>query len=336
MEPRPAPTDPFIITGGDPAGIGPELLASLAPAWQAQSRPVLYFATAGPGHVESVVRAAGSGSVLLGDTEPDRPWSGLCIVVVGSDRDRESILPGRPSPVSGRLALLALDRAIVAARGGTAGMLTAPLSKEWVVRSGAEGFRGHTDYLADAFHRRVLMLMHGDSISAIPLTIHIPLSDVPASLLTELKDRDPLPLLFQLARLPAFRGSRWAMLGLNPHAGEGGVLGREEVEWLAAIVAHWRQAGLPVEGPLPADGVFLPGVRDQFRLFLGCYHDQVLVPFKALEGRRGINCTIGLPFVRTSPDHGTAFELAGRGIADHESIRRAWEFLAQSAEEASA
>ena len=333
MEPKHDLPDPLIITGGDPAGLAPELLASIASAIATGTDRVVYFCTGNERHVDDFVGHLGSPAEyrVEHDCTPRAPGGGILIIPVGERGDREAIRPGSPSEQSGRLALLALECGIAWARLGTAGMLTAPLSKEWVSRAGAPAFTGHTGHLAQAFSRSVVMLMHGERISVIPLTIHVPLAAVPTLLRRETENTELLPLLQAVAQLAPFQGRKWALLGLNPHAGEGGHLGTEEVEWLCDLAAAWRRQGLQVEGPIPADAAFLPEVRDEYRVFLGCYHDQVLVPFKALEGRRGINCTIGLPFIRTSPDHGTGFAIAGKAKGDPGSMLLAWEFLLRNA-----
>ena len=308
--------------------MGPELIVRMAGSIAASAQPVVYFCTGNEDHLGQFVQGLGPGAAWHIQSEPrEQVEAQILIVPVGDGLHREETKAGSPSAESGRLALLALDLAIARARRGTAGLLTAPLSKEWVARAGARDFAGHTGYLAEAFQRRVIMLMHGDDISVIPLTIHIPINAVSAALKTELLERDPIRLLLAVAGLPVFRGQPWALLGLNPHAGEGGLLGTEEVDWLSHVAAGWQRMGLPVQGPIPADAAFLPDVRHEFRILLGCYHDQVLAPFKALAGHRGINCTIGLPFLRTSPDHGTAFGIAGKGCADPESMLLAWDFL---------
>jgi 4-hydroxythreonine-4-phosphate dehydrogenase len=243
----------------------------------------------------------------------------------------DEVAPGASGAAGGRLAFGALRLAAdEIAREAPLGLLTAPVSKEWIARGVGIDFPGHTDYLAERFDSPVMMLMHGRRNSVVPLTIHIPLRDVPGTLRRVLDDPKTLDLLRRIHRIPEYSGGdgrRWALCGLNPHAGEGGHLGREEVDFMDAIAERWRKAGLPVDGPLPADAVFMGRSRDRYRLMLACYHDQGLAPFKALEGIEGVNCTIGLPFVRTSPDHGTGFDIAGRGLADPGSMRRALEVL---------
>lgn len=235
---------------------------------------------------------------------------------------------GSPGRGSGMLAFEALRCGVdYIEQESCAGLLTAPISKEWVCRAIEREFPGHTDYLADRFHTNVLMLMHSDRFSVVPLTIHIPLAAVPEQLKRIVEDDSTLELLMRLARMESYRNRRFAVCGVNPHSGEGGMLGREESDFLDRAVDRWRERGLPVDGPLPADAAFLEENRREYRLILCGYHDQALVPFKALEGRNGVNVTIGLPFLRTSPDHGTAFSLAGSGTCDPTSIRNALHLL---------
>ncbi|MBI3395812.1 MAG: 4-hydroxythreonine-4-phosphate dehydrogenase PdxA, partial [Spirochaetia bacterium] len=180
------------------------------------------------------------------------------------------------------------------------------------------GLEGHTDFLADFFKRDVLMLLHGDLVSVIPLTIHVPLRDVPGRLREALDRPATFKVLSSLLEWPEFQKTRWALCGMNPHAGEEGHLGTEEIDFMNEAAARFRAGGLPLEGPVAADSAFMPEDR-KYRLVLSAYHDQGLGPFKAIEGRGGINVTVGLPFFRASPDHGTAFEIAGKGIADPHS-----------------
>lgn len=188
------------------------------------------------------------------------------------------------------------------------------------------GFLGHTEFLSEYFGKPVLMLMHGKHLSVIPITVHVPLMQTASALKKKMHDPQFLANLKLLAGWEEL-GPRWALCGLNPHAGEGGLLGSEELDFMAERADHWRREGLPVDGPLASDGIFQQFHEGRYRLVLAAYHDQGLIPFKALEGRNGVNCTVGLPFVRTSPDHGTAFDLAGKNQADPSSFLSAFELL---------
>ncbi len=226
-------------------------------------------------------------------------------------REAAPITAGRPGPHTGALSFAALKLACdFALEHGCSGLVTLPLSKEWVAKSLRPDFRGHTEYLAERFQSNVLMLMHGREFSVVPITVHIAVDEVPAALRQRLAEPAFLELLQQLQRLPEYGGARWAMCGLNPHCGDGGTIGREELDFLNDFCEDLRQRGFPLEGPKPADTLFMESVRRRYRLIFSCYHDQGLIPFKAFEGAYGVNATIGLPIVRTSPDHGTAFDLA--------------------------
>lgn len=222
-----------------------------------------------------------------------------------------NVTSGEPGPHTGALAFAALKLACdYALEHGCAGLVTLPLSKEWVAKSLRPDFRGHTEYLAERFGSNVLMLMHGREFSVVPVTVHIAIAEVPAALRRRLAEPAFVELLEHLRRIPEYGGARWAMCALNPHCGDGGTIGTDELDFLNGFCDDLRSRGFPLEGPLSADTLFMESVRRRYRLIFSCYHDQGLIPFKAFEGAHGVNATIGLPIVRTSPDHGTAFDLA--------------------------
>lgn len=339
------PSPLVFLTGGDPAGIAPEVVEK-ALHDVALNRPLIYLHSAGAVDARRLCsRSDLRGRMLPADPDAlaaelrriaDTNDVGLWLIDVSSRSGLPgceadvSVRPGQPGVESGLLAFRALHIACdLIQQHGCRALVTAPLSKEWVARSGQGGFSGHTGYLADFFRSRVVMLMHGEHFSVIPLTEHLPLRSVSGALremLTGSASSDGLvDLLARLATAVPFRGRSVALCGLNPHSGEGGLIGGEEEEFLIPFVARLRERGVSIDGPLPADTLFMPGIRQKYRLMLSCYHDQGLIPFKALEGERGINVTIGLPFLRTSPDHGTAYGIAGQGRADATSMRRALE-----------
>lgn len=343
------PTAPILITGGDPAGVAPELLLQLAAdlaqeqsvrralsATPDSTPSVIYFASAGTRHIEEFLQLcvgleidARCISFTALQDAPIRP--GVSIVDVRRavpGAETFEARAGQPDATGGRLAFAALKAACdYATSESAAGILTAPLSKEWVARGGQRDFRGHTEYLAARFDRDVLMLMHGQNFSVIPLTVHVALAHVPGLLRQRLVDPTIPRLLEELAAGPAYTGQRFAMCGLNPHCGDGGLFGTEDQEFIGDWCTALRERGIPLDGPLPADTLFTDGVRQRYRLILSCYHDQGLIPFKALEGHAGVNATIGLPIPRTSPDHGTAFDIAGQGLASAESLRAAYRVI---------
>ena len=305
------------ISLGDPSGIGPEVTAAALalPRVRRALRPVLFGDGPTLARFPLFARYAQVQGAL------DAPPAGATVVEVSRLAERER-RPGRPSLAGGRAQYAYVQAAIAAARAGHVDALcTAPVSKEQISRAGIP-FMGHTEVLAEAFGREVLMLMDGPRLRVALATNHVPISQLPALLSVEglfaqlqLLSRSLAPLL---ARRP-----RLAVLGLNPHAGEGGLLGREEVEVIAPAVRRARAARLDVTGPLPADGLFAhfgAERRSASRPFpydavLAMYHDQALIPAKALDFVRTVNVTQGLPVPRTSPDHGTAYALAGKGEA---------------------
>lgn len=333
------------LSGGDPAGIAPEVVEKALRDIELV-RPLIYLHNAGEASLRRLMAGGGHAARLLPAdplalsaeldqiAEEGRP--GLWLLDVASRSALPgcdaalSVSPGQAGPDSGALAYRALHVACsLIARHGCRALVTAPLSKEWVARAAQPTFSGHTGFLADFFDCRVIMLMHGDAFSVIPLTEHVPLRDVSSTLrrmLTDTPGSDRLiDLLVALGQQSPFQDRPMALCGLNPHCGEGGLIGGEEEDYLTPFVSRLRARGVSIEGPLPADTLFMPAIRQKYRLMLACYHDQGLIPFKALEGERGINVTIGLPFLRTSPDHGTAYALAGQGRADATSMRRALE-----------
>ncbi len=239
--------------------------------------------------------------------------------------------PGLLSADAGRAAYDAIVRAVADARGGTIDAIaTAPINKEAFALAELP-WKGHTDLLAHLTQTpRVAMMFYAETLRVVLATVHIPLADVPRSL-----TRDTVEFTIDLAarELPRFGYARprLALAGLNPHAGEHGVIGREEQDVLRPAVEACRARGVDVTGPWPGDTVFGRAVRGEFDAVVACYHDQGLIPVKLLAFGRAVNVTLGLPIVRTSVDHGTAFDIAGRGIADHSSLVEAVRLAARLA-----
>jgi 4-phospho-D-threonate 3-dehydrogenase / 4-phospho-D-erythronate 3-dehydrogenase len=269
------------ITAGDPAGIGPEIAAKAAADWR--------------------VRAACE--PVIYDTTPATP-----------------VPVGQVSPQAGRAAFEAVVRAVEDARRHVVqAIATAPVNKAAFAAAGL-GWKGHTDLLAHLCGvSDVAMMFHSPKLRVVLATVHVPLRDVPR-LLT--RDLVLSTLRLTAQELPYFGVDRprLAVAGLNPHAGEGGLMGHEDADVLVPAVREAVHEGLNVVGPLPADTVFVRAVRGEFDCVLACYHDQGLVPVKLLSFGTSVNVTLGLPIVRTSPDHGTAFDIAGQGVADAGSM----------------
>ncbi len=306
---------PVVMTCGDPAGIGPELAAACAAradlprfAWIGDPRHL----PAGTVWAEVDVPAAvaGLGSGVLGVIRLEFPAPAV---------------PGRPDPANAPCVIAAIDRAVALARDGAAGaVVTAPVAKA-VLKSGA-GFAhpGHTEYLAHlGGGAEVAMMLAAPGLRVVPATIHIPLADVPAALTPAALERAIRITRAALIRDFGIPAPRIAVAGLNPHAGESGTMGREEIAVMAPVLECLRAEGFDLKGPLPADTMFHPEARAGYDAAVCAYHDQALIPLKTLDFHGGVNVTLGLPFVRTSPDHGTAFDIAGRGIARSDSLAAA-------------
>lgn len=219
---------------------------------------------------------------------------------------------GNPSIVSGKVAFASLIKAIELQKQFGGDIITLPLSKEWVIASGVKNFQGHTEVFAEKYKTKTFMLMHGKKLKVIPLTTHIPLKNVS----TSLAKLNIVPLAKAILNARLLNISRIGFCGLNPHAGENGKIGTEEITVIRPLIEKMKNLGLFVEGPISADSIFIPEISKNYDLILACYHDQGLIPFKSMEGKNGINVTLGLDFLRVSPDHGTAFDIAGKNIAD--------------------
>jgi 4-hydroxythreonine-4-phosphate dehydrogenase len=219
--------------------------------------------------------------------------------------------------------------------GSAAAIVTNPVSKAALQRVGF-GHPGHTEFLGELAEVwgaacRPVMMMVAPDLRTVPVTIHIPLVDVPAALTTELIVTTGMIVAADLARRFRVPRPRLAVAGLNPHAGESGTMGREDATIIAPAIAALQAAGIAAAGPLPADTMFHEAARAKYDAALCMYHDQALIPVKALAFAETVNVTLGLPFVRTSPDHGTAFDIAGKGVADPTSLAAALRLAAQLA-----
>ncbi|ATB30505.1 4-hydroxythreonine-4-phosphate dehydrogenase [Melittangium boletus DSM 14713] len=242
-------------------------------------------------------------------SRPTRPT--VCVVTELAEKDRR---PGHPTRRGGQAQYAYVQAAIAAARAGQVDALcTAPVSKEQISRAGIP-FMGHTEVLADAFGREVLMLMDGPRVRVALATNHVPLVEV-SRLLTVERLVAQLQLLSRSLVPVVGHAPRIGVLSFNPHAGEGGLLGREEVEVITPAIRRARRLRVDAHGPLAADGLFARVNDFPYDVVLAMYHDQGLIPAKALDFERTVNVTLGLPVPRTSPDHGTAYDIAGKGQA---------------------
>ncbi|PJZ24280.1 4-hydroxythreonine-4-phosphate dehydrogenase [Leptospira hartskeerlii] len=308
---------PILITEGDPCGIGPEILQMSRERLNilSQQRQILLI-------------SSNSSLSYPGWQEIKDPFSihspGLYLWRTSAitSSEQKSLLVGKPSAASGKAAFASLEEAVRIQKKIGGNLITLPLSKEWVIKSGVKKFIGHTEYLAEVYKKRTYMLMAGRELNVLPLTTHVPLKKVPSYL-----KKIHLSSFISAVRSAPISKGKIAFLGLNPHAGEGGKVGDEEKKILMPIILKMRKAGLDVTDPLSADGAFSETSRAKYSLFLACYHDQGLIPFKMWEGKFGVNVTLGLDFIRVSPDHGTAFDIAGLGKADPESFLQCLEWV---------
>ena len=231
-----------------------------------------------------------------------------------------SFVPGVLSAAAGRAAYETIVRAVEDAQGGVVeAIATAPISKE-AFRLAGLPWRGHTDLLAHLTGARsVAMMFYADALRVVLATIHIALAEVPKALTSDVMEAT---IRLTSCAMPRFGYTRprIAVAGLNPHAGEHGLFGREEETTIRPAIETCRTSGIDVSGPFPGDTVFVRAQRGEFDVVVACYHDQGLIPVKLLAFGQAVNVTLGLPIVRTSVDHGTAFDIAGRGIADPQSM----------------
>ena len=313
---------PVGITLGDAAGIGPEIIVK---CWMAGlPAPAVVYGDAG-----ALARAAAALAAPINVVAIDTLAQARCradvIEVLGSGAALPADLPpGRVDARAGRVAYDAVTRAIDDALAGTLrAIVTAPLNKASMHAAGLD-FPGHTEILAERSNTRdYAMMLANDALRVLLVTIHIPLAAVPAAITFEAELR-AIRLADRACRQLGIARPRVAVAGLNPHAGEQGKFGREDLDTIAPAIAAACAAGIDASGPWPGDTVFMRARRGEFDIVVAQYHDQGLIPVKYLGVDEGVNVTVGLPFVRTSVDHGTAFDIAGRGIADPASLQAAF------------
>jgi 4-hydroxythreonine-4-phosphate dehydrogenase len=298
---------PVLLTCGDPAGIGPEIAAK---AW-----------------------AAGERFVWIGDPRHLPPGTDWCEVAEGESptagpmavlrQDFPNLaLAGSPIGANAASIVAVIERAVRLVQSGKgAAICTAPINKKALKDGAGFAFPGHTEFLAAlAGVDRVVMMLACPGLRVVPATIHIPISDVPAAL-TEGVLEDTIRITHAgLIRDFGLASPRIVVAGLNPHAGEGGAMGWEDERMIRPLVKRLAAEGISITGPWPADTMFHAKARAGYDVAVCAYHDQALIPIKTIDFAGGVNVTLGLPFVRTSPDHGTAYDIAGQGKADPSSL----------------
>jgi 4-hydroxythreonine-4-phosphate dehydrogenase len=339
--PLPANILPLALTQGDPSGIGPELTVK---AWlKTHDKPDAppFLAVANPDRLAAIARDLDlkvpvkfvAGAEAAPVFRHALPVYALNHCVAGR--------PGTPDVTDAAGTIASIETCVRLIHAGEASaIVTNPISKELFYRA---SFRhpGHTEFLAELAERyfgervRAVMLIWSPQLAVVPATIHVPLARAPALLTRELLVETGLIVARGLASRFGIKNPRLAFTGLNPHAGEGGSMGREEIEVIAPALADLAAAGVAVSGPHAADSLFRPSARKSYDAVVAMYHDQALIPVKTVAFARAVNVTLGLPLIRTSPDHGTAFGIAGKGIADPASLIAALRLAGKLARRAS-
>jgi len=327
------------VSLGDPAGVGPELIAEAWARRDAERLPQ-FLVAGGAGVLRDAGARRGIALPIERITDPreaaDVFGHALPVLVAAADA---SYAPGEPGEDGARLALASLElAATLAVEGHASALVTGPTAKAELAAIGF-AFPGQTEYVAEASRvpsDDAVMMLAGPHLRTVPMTVHCPLAEVPARLSIRLIHRRAMIVARALVRDFGIAAPRIAICGLNPHAGEKGRMGREEIEIIGPAIAALRADGIDATGPHPADTLFAPHLRRSYDVAIAMYHDQALIPLKALDFDEGVNVTLGLPIVRTSPDHGTAFDIAGKGVASPgamiAAIRMAGEMAARRAQ----
>ena len=320
---------PLALTMGEPAGIGGEIALA---AWLKGGLPP-FFLIDDANRLEQLAARLGWSVPIRAIAEPEEAARVTdCLPVLHRPLPAPAV-PGRPDTVNSLAVIGAIELAVRLVREGRAGaVVTNPIHKESLYQAGFS-FPGHTEFLAAlAGVERVVMLLSSPALNVVPVTIHQPLREAIAGL--------TIADIVETGRIvdAGFRRDfgigrpRLALAGVNPHAGEGGSLGREDLDIVAPAVAALQREGIAAVGPLAADTLFHAEARARYDVALCMYHDQALIPIKTLDFHGGVNVTLGLPFIRTSPDHGTAFGIAGTGAARPDSLIAALHLAAKMAE----
>ncbi len=304
---------PIALTCGEPAGIGPELAVA---ARRLLGADLPFFWIGDPGHLPAgtairEIFAAADALTVPADLLPVLPH-----------RFASTSTPGQPHPANAAGVIEVIARAVTLVQSGqVAAICTAPIHKKALKDGAGFAFPGHTEYLAHlAGDVPVVMMLASDTLRVVPVTIHIAVKDVPAALTAALLEQTIRLTHAGLIRDFGLAAPRLAIAGLNPHAGEGGAMGHEEITLITPVLNRLRTLGFNLRGPLSADTMFHARARASYDAAICMYHDQALIPIKTLDFDGGVNVTLGLPYVRTSPDHGTGFDIAGQGIARPDSL----------------
>ena len=309
------------ITHGDTNGVGYELILKTFSDYSMFDicTPVVYGSAKVAAYHKKLLNAPANFHIIQDVSAAENGKLNL----VNCFDDEIKVEVGVPSKEAGKAAFYALEKAVADLKGGKIDVLvTSPINKA-TIQSDKFHFQGHTEYLEDrlASEGDSLMILCNDLMKVALVTTHLPLKDVANAITRPLVEKKIQQLYSSLRRDFLLPAPRIAVLSLNPHSGDNGLLGTEEKEIINPAIESQRENGIPCFGPYPADGFFGAGLYSDFDGILAMYHDQGLAPFKALSMDNGVNFTAGLPFVRTSPDHGTAYDIAGKGVANENSFR---------------
>ena len=304
---------PIALSCGEPAGVGPEIAAM---AWQKLGQQLPFFYIGDPDHLP-----AGVSAINIADPAEtaDAARHGLPVL---THKFAAPAVAGKPAAQNAHDVIQVIKRGVELVNSGAASALcTAPIHKKALQDGAGFAFPGHTEFLAHlAGVKRVVMMLASEQLRVVPVTIHISIADVPKALTAELLSETITITNHAMQRDFNIPNPRIAVAGLNPHAGESGAMGHEEIDMITPLLDDLRRNNIKLIGPISADTMIHAAARKNYDVAICMYHDQALIPIKTLDFDRGVNVTLGLPFVRTSPDHGTAFDIAGKGIANPTSL----------------
>jgi len=329
MSTVPSKTLPVAVTMGDPAGIGPDITLT---CWHRRNKDQLppFVVVGDPEVLGARAQVLGLKARIAVVDSPAEGFGShqdaVCVIPAGSAGE---IFAGKPTPQGGAAAIASIEKAVsLVERGEARALVTNPINKARLYEIGFD-YPGHTEFLAALAQSSAgepaepVMMLVCEELKVVPVTVHIPLGQVGSRLTTDLIGRTIRAADEGLKNYFGIPSPRIAIAGLNPHAGEAGTIGHEELDVIAPAIEQARAAGIRASGPFSADTMFHRSARQGYDAAIAMYHDQALIPIKTLAFERAVNLTLGLPFIRTSPDHGTAYDLAGTGKADPSSFLQA-------------
>lgn len=319
------PHAPVVVSCGEPAGIGPEVAVG---AWQILKDSLPFAWMGDPRHLPE-----GTVFEVVSDIAQTAEVAGHALPVLRHAFPKAT-QPGAPDSDNAQAVVDVIAHCVALVNSGAAcALCTGPIHKKALINGADFAYPGHTEYLQAlaGSNSRAVMMLASDALRVVPATIHIALSEVPKALTPTLLRETLMITINDLKTRFGIKAPRIAVAGLNPHAGEGGAMGHEERDWIADLITDMCAEGHDIRGPLPADTMFHDRARATYDAAVAMYHDQALIPIKTLDFDMGVNVTLGLPFIRTSPDHGTAFDIAGKGRANPTSMTQALKLAAEMA-----